>query len=242
MKRRLIPFALLLLIISIGAGAAHANSFLFSTPAGSDAGGGPVSASAMVTTGAGTVTIMLSNLQANITDVAQAISDFAFTLNGGATTGTVSASSGQEINVAANGTFTLGSTVATGWGLDSSGGTFHLCVLGSGNGTCTGTAGPTHLIIGPTAGGGTYAAANGSIAGNPAHNAFLNQSATFTLAITGVTAATNVTGATFSFGTTAGANITGTPTSTPEPGTLALFGTGLLGCAGLLRRWLAARR
>jgi hypothetical protein len=239
MKRRLIPFALLLLMISIGAGAAHANSFVFTTPAGSNAGGGPVSATAMVTTGAGTVTIMLSNLQANITDVAQAISDFAFTLSGGATTGTVSSSSGQEITIASNGTFTLGSTVATGWGLDSSGGTFHLCVLGANNGTCMGTAGPAHLIIGPPAGGGTYTAANGSIAGNGPHNAFLNQSATFTLAIAGVTAATNVTSATFSFGTTAGANVPGTPT--PEPGTLALFGTGLLGCAGLLRRWLAAR-
>jgi hypothetical protein len=230
MTRRLIPFALLLLIISIGAGAAHANSFVFTTPAGSNAGGGPVSASAMVTTGAGTVTIMLSNLQANITDVAQAISDFAFTLNGGATSGTLTSSSGQEINIANNGTFALGSTVSTGWALTG----LSLSVLGT-------PTGPAHLIVGPPAGGGTYSAANGSIAGNGPHNAFLNQSATFTLAITGVTAATNVTGATFSFGTTAGANVTGTPTTTPEPGTLILFGTGLLGCAGLLRRWLAAR-
>ena len=230
MTRRLIPFALLLLMISIGAGAAHANSFLFTTPAGSSTSGGPVSASAMVTTGAGTVTIMLSNLQANITDVAQAISDFAFTLNGGATSGTLTASSGQEINIAGNGTFALGSTVSTGWALTG----LALSVLGT-------PTGPAHLIIGPPAGGGTYSAANGSIAGNGPHNAFLNQSATFTLAITGVTAATNVTGATFSFGTTAGVNIPGTPTGTPEPGTLVLFGTGLLGCAGLLRRWLAAR-
>jgi hypothetical protein len=76
-----------------------------------------------------------------------------------------------------------------------------------------------------------YSNANGSIAGNGPHNPFLNQTATFNIAVTGVTAATTVTSATFSFGTVAGVNVPGTPgtPAVPEPISSALVGTGLIG-------------
>lgn len=237
MGSKLSRTGLILFVLAFSAGVIHANSFTFATPSGSNAGGGTVSASATITTNAnGTVSIVLNNNQANITDVAQAISDFDFVLSNGATTGTLTASSAQQISIASGGTATLGSTGSTGWKIDTSVSSgIGLTVLGT-------TTGPAGLIVGPAGSGGVFTSANGSIAGNGPHNPFLNQTANFTVAVSGVTASTNVTGVTFSFGTTAGANVTGVPsTTTPEPGTLALFGGGLLGVAGIIRRRISGQ-
>jgi hypothetical protein len=177
------------------------------------------------------VTIVLSDLQANPTDVAQLISDLDFTLSNGATSGSLTSSTGTEISIASN-TGTVGSVVSpiSGWTVSG----LHLTALGGGQ--------PAHLIIGP----GPYTNANGSINGNGPHNPFINGSATFVLAVSGVTADTTVNSATFSFGTTAGIDVTGcvgTPgvagcnTSTvPEPTTLSLLGAGLLGLGFIRRR------
>lgn len=213
--------------------AAHAGSFTFQTAAGAtESGGNAVNAEAIVTTGAGTVTVQLFNLLVNPTTVAQNISDFDFALSGTTSLGSLASSSGQEINVATNGTFTLDSTVATGWAFTSpAAGSYLLNVLGT-------AIGPAHTILGAPGAGGTYSNAGGSIAGNDPHNPFLNQSATFTLDITGVTAATTVSSAVFSFGTAAGDNVPGGPRSTvPEPLSLSLVGGGLL-ALGLLRKRL----
>jgi hypothetical protein len=96
---------------------------------------------------------------------------------------------------------------------------------------------PTHTIIGPPGGGNTYSDANNSITGNGAHNPFLNQSATFTITGTGLTADTTITGATFSFGTAPGNDVVGV-VSVPEPSSLVLglVGLSLIGSIGLYRR------
>jgi len=207
----------------------------FVTPTGSTTSG-PVNASATFTTTANQILVSLSNLQTNITDVAQALSDLSFTYSGASLgTPTLTSSSGQEITVAGNGSFTTGSTVSTGWAASNTGSTILLNVLG------TATA-PTHLIIGPPGAGNLYSNANGSIAANPAHNPFLNQVATFNLSLAGITASTLITGATFSFGTTAGVNVAGVPSTSavPLPGALPLFATGLGGL--LLMRWKRKRK
>jgi hypothetical protein len=120
------------------------------------------------------------------------------------------------------------------------------------NGTTTGTldvlqgpghAGPAHLIIGPPDGGNLYSAANGTIAGNGAHNPFLNQSATFTIIGPGIDDGTTVTAATFSFSTTEGTSlIPGTLSTQPAP-TPPAFVLGLVGAVGLfaMRAWTRKR-
>src|SRR5262245_2667169 len=150
----------------------QAGTITYVTPSGSSTGGGPVSAEAVFTTSANTLSITLTDLQANPTDVAQLLSDLSFTIgNGGSFTGSsLTSGTGQEITVAGDGTFTLGGTVAAGWVYSNANSTSGLLDVLAG----PGHAGPAHLLIGPPGPGGTYGNANGSIAGNGPHNPFLN--------------------------------------------------------------------
>jgi hypothetical protein len=209
----------------------------FVTPTGATTSG-PVSDEVTFTTTAGSLVITLEDLQANPTDVAQLLSDLSFTVgNGGSLTGSsLSSSSGQEITVNSNGTFSLGSTVATGWVYTGSGTSGLLDVLSGGG------AGPSHLIIGPPGPGPNYSNANGSIAGNGPHNPFLNQTATFTITGAGITADTTVTAATFSFGTTDQALLVpGVPAPTPEPRTTGII-VSAIGLIGFLQHRRQYRR
>jgi hypothetical protein len=213
----------------------NAATITYVTPSGSSTSGGAVNASALFNTTAGALTVTLTNLQPNITDVAQALSDLNFTFSNGLTTGTLTSSSGQQVSIAANGTTTLGPTTSTGWGLNNN-------VSGGLQLNALGFVGPAGLIVGPPGPGGVYTNANGSIAGNGPHNPFINQTATFTISNAAITAATLITSAVFSFGTTAGINVTGVPSTNPVPlpGALPLFATGLGGL--LLMRWKRKRK
>ena len=222
----LIITALVGLIVNVSVQAAHASTVTFVTPTGStESGGNPVNASATFTTSDGQIAVTLTDLLANPATIAQLISDLSLTLSTGQTTGTLASSSGTQINVAANGTFTLGATASTGWGLNNN-------VSGGLQLDALGFIGPAGLIIGPPDAGGLYSNANGSIAGNGPHNPFLDQTATFLISVAGLTAADTVTSAEFSFGTTAGVEIAGV-SPVPLPGALPLFASGLVGL-GLL--------
>jgi hypothetical protein len=221
-------------------GAAQATAITFCTPPGATVPDGantrPVDACADFTTSNDQLTITLTNLLADPRNIIQAISDLFFTLDDTSLgSGTVTGS-GQEVTINADGTFVLGSTAPAGFVLSGTGGSYLLDVLAG-----PGHAGPAHLIIGPpNTTTGIYTNANASIAGNGPHNPFLNQTADFTIALTGVSADTVVTSATFSFGTTAGVNVPGVPQPTPgvpEPGTLVLLAAGLLGLGAAKRSW-----
>jgi hypothetical protein len=204
--------------------ASVAYADIFSTPAGATAGGQPVNATAIISTsdsGAAFVTII--NNQANPTSIIQAVSDLFFDLSGPVGSGALNTSQGVERNIAANGTFTDGNTVDTGWALSHVGSTFHLNVLGT-------AIGPAHLIIGgPDINSNVYSNANGSIAGNGPHNPFLAGPAFFMIEDFGIFGATQVSNVVFSFGTEAGTNV---PANIPDSGaTVALLGLALMGLA-----------
>jgi hypothetical protein len=232
LRTNLIAAAIFAAGVAFG-GAAQGSAITFCTPPGAtvEPDTRPVDACADFTTSDGQLEITLTNLLADPINVIQALSDLSFTLDDETLgSGTLGASAAQEITIAGDGTFTTGGTVATGWVLSGTGGSYLLDVLAG-----PGHAGPAHLIIGPpNAGSGNYDAANASIAGNGPHNPFLNQVATFTIDLTGITAETVVTSATFSFGTTAGVTVPGGPPlpGIPEPGTLLLLAAGLFALAG----------
>jgi len=184
--------------------------------------GNPVNASATVTTSGSTITIVLKNCFASPTTVAQNISDVFFTV-AGASGGSLGTQTASYINIDGSGNATS-TTDSDTWGLDTAftGSSYHLTDLGFG------TATPAETIIGP----GPYCASNdGSICGNKPHNPFINQTATFT--ITGVSGTLGaISGVDISFGTTPSS----APTTVPEPSSLLMFGSGLFGVAGILRR------
>ena len=211
--------------------SAEASTSTYVIPTGTTVGGQPVSATATFVTSTNDLQITLTNLQNNPTSVIQNLSDLAFTLSTGQTSGSLLSSSALERTVASNGTFSDSlTTVSTGWQLETSGAGLRLHVLGT-------PIGPEHTLIGGPDAGGLYSAAQGSIAGNSAHNPFLTGTATFDIQIIGLIASSLVTSATFSFGTTEGANVSGLP-RVPGPATLLLLGSGLgiLGARGWRRR------
>lgn len=211
---------------------ATANTVTFSTASGStESGGNPVDATATFTTGANQLTISLTDNLSNPATVAQLISDLDFVLSSGQTSGTILSSSGLQRTVNADGTYTVGAVVSTGWGLNNN-------VAGGLQLDALGFIGPAGLVIGGPGAGNLYSAANGSIAGNGPHNPFLYGTINFTLAIAGLTANDTVSSAIFSFGTTAGDNVTG-HTTVPDGGTTAALLGGALTAAGLLRRKLS---
>lgn len=209
---------------------AEASTSTYVIPGGTTVGGQPVSATATFVTSTNDLQITLTNLQNNPTSVIQNLSDLAFTLSTGQTVGSLLASSALERTVNGDGTFTNGSTVSTGWQLETSGSGLRLHVLGT-------PIGPAHTLIGDSGAGNLYSNAGGSIAGNGPHNPFITGTATFDIQIIGLIASSLVNSATFSFGTTEGMNVPGVP-RVPGPATLLLLGSGLgiIGFRGWRRR------
>ncbi|MGN6369761.1 MAG: hypothetical protein ACTHN5_15995 [Phycisphaerae bacterium] len=215
-------------VVAALAGAASANTVDIATLIGATVGGNPVSADALVTTGNGTVTVVLTNLIVDPTTVGQNISGFSFTLSDVFTTDSLTSSSGLERMVHDDGSYTDGGLASTGWAESSAGKVITLNLLGT-------SEAPDHTIIGSPALDDKYDSAGGSIdkTSGP-HNPFFTGPVTFNLSVLGVTSATTVTAANFQFNTSAGSNESNVNITTVVPLPPAvLSGMGMLGMLGI---------
>lgn len=218
-------------VIALSHGSAQADPISVCTGSGCST----TNVTGSIVAGNGTVTITLNNNLTNsqVVSVIQNVSGVYFQVsgyNGGAVSLSASNST-QSTNIDGAGNAVLAGAVnPTGWAAGHSGTTITACVVCAfGIGP---TAGPEQTIIGGT-GSGAYGNANGSIAGNDPHNPFLVGTVTFTLVVPGVTVNSTFTNVVIQFGTEA------TPPQTqqvPEPASMFLLGTGLLGVAAGFRR------
>lgn len=207
-------------------GIASGTTITFVTPSGSATSSGSVNASAVFATGPGTLTVTLSDLLANPTSMGQLLSNVQFALSSSLNGSANMSSSATERTVNSDNSFTEGGTVSTGWALQVSGGAM-ICMICPNNASPAPTDPPSHLIIGA----GPYTNANGSIAGNGPHNAFLDETATFTISDSAITSATVASDVVFGFGTQFGSDVTGqvsNAAAVPENGTMLLIGMGLI--------------
>lgn len=187
-----------------------------------------------IVAGNGTVTITLNNNLTNsqVVSVIQNISGVYFQVSGynGGAVSLSGSNSTQSTNIALNGTGVLAGAVnPTGWGAGNSGQTITVCVVCAFG--VVSPAGPDQTIIGGD-GVGPYSSANNSIAGNDPHNPFLVGTVTFTLLVPGVTVNSTFSNVVIQFGTEA----TPPQTEVPEPASMLLLGTGLIGTAAGLRK------
>lgn len=210
--------------------AAQASTWIYT---GNNADAKPVSASANITLGAGTISIALSNLGDNMIASNQAISGIFLEFDNGLTSTSAFTQAGQRATL--NGTTNTATPIAGSpdhWGASVLSGDLRVWTL---------TGGPPHDLIAQAA-GKNFSGLNNGIS---SHNPYLLGTGNFTLSFVG--GATEVTGVRFLFGTepdstqfggscTADCGGGGGAGGVPEPATWAMMIIGFGGVGAIIRR------
>jgi hypothetical protein len=203
------------------AGTAQAASFTFNVTGGCSEA---CSAMAVITPGNGTLTVVLTDTQANPRSAGDLLSSIEIIPFGGPGNPTGLTQSGQLITVASNtGPYTTSPGPPTHWGVGVSG---NQIVLETAGPFAVGGT-PVNMIIGPPDGSGNYGNGNASVVDGH-FSPYINGTGTFVISDSAINSATTITGVFFDFGTGPDTVLPGTPVPAPEPNPLVLVGFAVI--------------
>jgi len=222
---KLLSMAIAAGINKFSAGSAVATMETFQITNG-NVGDGSNLADASITfnTSANQVQITLNNTS-NMHSISELLDGVSFTISGVTNSPSITGLSGQEETGNSNwynySSISSNSSLGDPWTTSISSGVYSL----------VGSGADDLVISAPQVSGDPYPSANSSVFN---HKPWLATGITFTLGVSGVSAASTINNATFEFGNGGTSQLSASPVATPEPATLGLMTLG--GMALLMKK------